>query len=132
MDETTFRRAGHRQEEFAYAWHAKEAVRFFYDIPNAEMADRYLTEFADDLQDLKFAPEVRPLGRTLTRWHAEIVNWYRARATNGPAEAINNFVKRVKRVAFGFRRFRNYRILLLLYAGRPNWTLLATITPLPR
>ncbi|MCP4967852.1 MAG: transposase [bacterium] len=55
--------------------------------------------------------------------------WHRARATNGPAEAINNLVKRVKRVAFGFRSFRNYRVRSLLYAGRPNWGHLATITP---
>jgi hypothetical protein len=25
--------------------------------------------------------------------------------------------------------FRNYRIRALLYAGRPNWHLLATVTP---
>ena len=48
---------------------------------------------------------------------------------NGPTEAANNLIKRVKRVAFGFTRFRNYRIRVLLYAGRPNWDLLATITP---
>jgi transposase len=35
----------------------------------------------------------------------------------------------MKRDAFGFIRFRNYRIRVLLYAGRPNWDLLATITP---
>ena len=49
--------------------------------------------------------------------------------SNGPTEAANNLIKRVKRVAFGFRRFANYRIRALLYAGRPNWDLLATITP---
>ena len=37
--------------------------------------------------------------------------------TNGPTEAANNLIKRVKRVAFGFTRFRNYRIRVLLYAG---------------
>ena len=29
----------------------------------------------------------------------------------------------------GLRRFRNHRIRVLLYAGRPNWALLATMTP---
>ena len=42
---------------------------------------------------------------------------------------VNNLIKRVKRAAFGFRRFTNYRIRALLYAGKPNWTLLNTITP---
>jgi hypothetical protein len=41
----------------------------------------------------------------------------------------NNLIKRVKRAAFGFTSFRNYRIRSLLYAGKPNWDLLATVTP---
>jgi len=48
--------------------------------------------------------------------------------SNGPIEAVN-LIKRIKRIAFGFRRFRSFRIRALLYAGRPNWDLLATITP---
>jgi len=31
--------------------------------------------------------------------------------------------------AFGFTSFRNYRIRALLYAGKPNWDLLATVKP---
>ena len=42
---------------------------------------------------------------------------------------LNNLIRRVKRVAFGTARFRNFRIRALLYAGHPNWELLATITP---
>ena len=49
--------------------------------------------------------------------------------SNGPTEAANNLIKRVKRVAFGFRRFAHYRIRALLYAGRPSWDLLAAVTP---
>jgi transposase len=41
-------------------------------------------------------------------------------------------LKRIKRVAFGFTNFTNYRLRSLLYAGRPNWNLLDTITPKPR
>jgi hypothetical protein len=41
----------------------------------------------------------------------------------------NNLIKRVKRAAFGFTSFRNYRIRSLLYAGKPNWDLLATVRP---
>jgi hypothetical protein len=32
-------------------------------------------------------------------------------------------------MAFGITNFANYRIRALLYAGRPNWNLLATVTP---
>ena len=34
--------------------------------------------------------------------------------------------KRVKRGAFGFA---NYRIPSLLYAGKPNWSLLGVVSP---
>jgi transposase len=73
--------------------------------------------------------EVRSLGRTIARWRNQIVAWHRARVSNGPTEAVNNLNKRVKRVAFGFRRFASYRIRALLYAGKPNWDLFATIPP---
>ena len=57
------------------------------------------------------------------------MNWRRARVTNGPTEAVNNLIERVKRAAFGFRRFAHYRIRALLYPGKPNWALLASLTP---
>lgn len=44
-------------------------------------------------------------------------------------EAVNNLIKRAIRAAFGFTTFRNCRIRSLLYAGTPNWDLLATVTP---
>jgi hypothetical protein len=49
--------------------------------------------------------------------------------SNGPTESINNLIKRIKRVGFGLTSFRNYRVRVLLYAGRPNWDLLDTVTP---
>ena len=73
--------------------------------------------------------EVRRLGRTLNKWRDQIVAWHRSHVSNGPTEAVNNLVKRVKRTAFGFRRFAHYRIRSLLYAGRPNWALLDQVTP---
>ena len=121
--------AGDPRGEVRLAWHAKETLRGLYDIDCPQLAGAYLTELADNLTDTDCAPELRRLGRTLGRWHHQIVNWHRARVTNGPTEAINNLIKRVKRAAFGFRRFAHYRIRALLYAGKPNWALLATVTP---
>ena len=121
--------AGDPPGEVRLARHAKETLRGLYDIDCPALAGEYLTELAGDLQDADCPPELRRLGRTLDRWHTAIVNRHRAHVTNGPTEAINNLIKRVKRVAYGFRRFTNYRIRALLYAGRPNRALLATVTP---
>jgi transposase len=121
--------AGDPRGEVRTAWHAKEIVRSIYEIEDPELADEFVTRLGQDLQDDDCPPEIQRLGRTITRWRDQIAAWHRARVSNGPTEAINNLIKRVKRVAFGFRRFAHYRIRALLYAGRPNWDLLATVTP---
>lgn len=122
-------RAGDPRGEVTTAWHAKEAVRALYEHTDPELALDWVTRLGHDLQDADCPPEVRRLGRTLIRWRHQIAAWHQAHVTNGPTEAANNLIKRVKRVAFGFTRFVNYRIRTLLYAGRPNWDLLATIAP---
>jgi transposase len=120
---------GDPRGEVRTAWHAKEVVRSLYDHTDPALAARFVERLGHDLQDESCPPEVRQLGRTILRWRHQIAAWHQAHVSNGPTEAINNLIKRVKRVAFGFRRFRNHRIRVLLYAGRPNWDLLATITP---
>ena len=42
---------------------------------------------------------------------------------------MNNLIKRIKRVGFGFRKLAYCRVRALLSADKPNWDLLATITP---
>ena len=121
--------AGDPRGEVTTAWHAKEVVRALYHHTNADLAVAWVERLGVDLQDDDCPPEVKSLGRTLLRWKQQIAAWHRAHVSNGPTEAANNLLKRTKRVAFGFTRFQNYRIRVLLYAGRPNWDLLPTVTP---
>jgi len=122
-------RAGDPHGDVATLWEAKEAVREIYTHVNAELALEWIDELSRDLQDPDYPIEARSLGRTLRRWRKQIAAWHEAHVTNGPTEAVNNLIKRVKRAAFGFTSFRNYRIRSLLYAGKPNWSLLTTVTP---
>jgi len=121
--------AGDPRSEVRTAWHAKETVRSIYSIDDPDLAEVFVEQLGHDLQDDDCPPEIRQLGRTLLRWHSQICAWHRSHVSNGPTEANNNLIKRVKRVAFGFRRFANYRIRALLYAGKLDWDLLATVTP---
>jgi transposase len=122
-------RAGDPKGEVAMAWHAKEAVRELYTHRDQTLALQWVDRLADDMTDTDQPPEVRALGRTLRRWRLPITAWHGCSFTNGPTEAVNNLIKRVKRVAFGFRRFANYRVRALLYAGKPDWSLLEKVTP---
>ena len=110
-------------------WHAKEAVRQIYEHADPALVDAWVDEIIRDFADRAMPLEVRRLGRTIRWWRDQIVAWHRSHVSNGPTEAVNNRVKRVKQVAFGMRRFRNYRIRALLYTGRPNWDHLDTLTP---
>lgn len=121
--------AGDPRGEVRMAWHCEEVVRSIYDIDDPEFAVEFVERVGVDLQDDFCPAEMNQLGRTIIRWYAQIAAWHRARVSNGPTEAINNLVKRIKRVAFGSRRFAHYRIRALLYAGKPNWDLLPAVTP---
>ncbi|MGH9097966.1 MAG: ISL3 family transposase [Acidimicrobiales bacterium] len=110
--------------EVAFAYSVKEAVARFYAIDDPEAAADLLRDIID-VGSRRSAPfEVRRLARTLRNWFDPIVAWHQAKVSNGPTEGMNNLLKRVKRVAFGFTNFENFRIRALLYAGRPNFRVL--------
>ncbi|MEH2313537.1 MAG: ISL3 family transposase [Nostoc sp.] len=53
---------------------------------------------------------------TFIRWFDEIVAYFDNRTTSGVVEGINNKLKLIKRSAYGFRNFNNFRVRCLL-----NW-----------
>jgi Transposase len=58
-------------------------------------------------------------------WEAEILAFHATSGySNGPTEAINLLVKRVKHVGHGFRNLTNYRLRLLLLSASLRATLL--------
>lgn len=107
-------------------------VREFYVHDDPDLALQWVDRLAKDMGDDDHPVEVRSLGRTLSKWRLQIAAWHGTRFSNGPTEALNNLIKRVKRAAFGFRDFHKYRVRALLCAGRPDWLLLQTITPTMR
>jgi hypothetical protein len=92
-------------DEVRMAWHAKEVVRSIYDHHDPGLALEVVTRLGHDLQDRECPPELRQFGRTIVRWRERIAAWHRSHVSNGPTETANNLITRVKRVAFGFRRF---------------------------
>lgn len=122
-------KAGDPKGEVATLWHAKEAVRGIYDHTDEALARAWIDQLVDELADGDQPIEARSLSRTLKRWKEQIVAWHRSHVTNGPTEAANNLIKRVKRAAFGFRQFGNFRVRASSVPTSPVWSQLATITP---
>jgi transposase len=52
--------------------------------------------------------------QTIIRWLTEIIAYFDRRTTNGVVEGINNKIKLIKRSAYGFRNFENFRVRCLL------------------
>jgi transposase len=113
--------------EVAIAYRIKERFRDFYRTSDPGQARQLLQELQEHCVKRAMPPEVQRLGRTIRRWFEKLCNYHLAKVTNGPTESLNNLIKRIKRVGFGFRNFRNYRIRALLYAGKPNWRVLGSI-----
>jgi transposase len=109
--------AGDPGGEVAAAWQGKELLRAVYRAVGPAAARAALDRFyhwADGVQ----VPELSRLARTVRAWEAEILAFHATNGcSNGPTEAVNLLVKKVKRVGHGFRNFTNYRLRLLLHCG---------------
>lgn len=93
-----------------YEW--KERLHRFYRIPDYLRASRAFRALVDDMawSDL---PEIKTLRRTLLKWKEEILNYFISKLTNARTEGFNNKAKVVKRRAYGYKSFRNYRLKVL-------------------
>jgi transposase len=118
---------GDPNAEVAIAYRIKERVRDFYRTNDPQVARAILEDLMNHCLKRAMPLEVQKLGKTIRQWFEKICNYHLAKVSNGPTEALNNLIKRVKRIGFGFRNFENYRIRALLYAGKPNWRVLGSI-----
>lgn len=113
-------RRGDPEDQILGAWLAKESLREVYLTRDPKEAalllDKAITGCVSDE-----VPEIRSLGRTLSRWRSEILAYHDTRASNGPTEGLNLLIKKVKRAGHGFVKFEHYRLRILLHAGGVNW-----------
>lgn len=96
-------------------WFQQRLYRF-YRIKGISKAREVFIRLTDDMARSKNKRLVS-YRNTLRSWHAEILNYFSTRLTNGRTEGYNRKAKLIQRCAYGFRSFRNYR-LKLLYSCR--------------
>lgn len=58
-------------------------------------------------------PEFESFLKMLQNWEPYILNAFDCHYSNGFTEGVNNKIKVLKRIAFGYRSFRNFRIRIL-------------------
>ena len=97
---------GDPNAEVAIAYRIKERLRDFYRASDPLEARQLLKELERHCLKRAMPPEIQRLGRTIRKWFEKLCNYHLAKVSNGPTEALNNLVKRIKRIGFGFRNFR--------------------------
>src|SRR3954466_9441685 len=84
------------------------------DLANAK---RRLIVFFQHVADADVA-ELTRLAHTVDRWRDEILAFHTSGgASNGPTEAVNLLIEKIRRLRPGYRNFANYRRRLLLGCG---------------
>lgn len=112
--------------ELGRAWIAMQELRHVYGARDERHARGWLHTFYVAAAH-SGCPEVERLARTVEAWQPQLLAYFTTGgASNGPTEAVNLLIKRIKRVGFGFRNFGNYRLRLLLHCG-VSWH--ASLTP---
>jgi transposase len=104
-------------EQLAHTWIAAQELRLLYRCPDRARAELHLYRWLTHCAHTDIG-ELHRLARTIDSWQAELLAYFdTAGVSNGPTEAINLLIKKIKRVGHGFRNFDNYRLRLLLHCG---------------
>lgn len=90
----------------------KEALSRFYRMKGYERAKRVIDNILEKAKQ-SIIPEIQSLYRTLKYWKDEILNYFLSRRTNAMTEGFNNKAKLVKRMAYGYKSFNNFRLRVL-------------------
>ena len=90
----------------------KECLRQIFEYPSTkEKAIQRLQKWSRIAQKEHLFPKFL---KTLSNWMDKIANYFRQRTTSGMVEGINNKIKLIKRRAFGFRNFGNFRLRVIV------------------
>jgi transposase len=83
---------------------------------NAKRVFQYFFKLIDKLKNSNLQPLIS-LASTLESWQEEILRMLKHTKSNGITEGFHNKMKRIVRIAYGFRNFKNYKSRVLLQCG---------------
>jgi len=102
-----------QSEDLATAYHLKELFYKFMKSENRAEASEKL-KFFRLATETSALPEFQPCLTMLNNWTKYILNAFDCPYTNGYTEGTNNAIKVIKRNAFGYRNFENFRNRIFL------------------
>ena len=102
-----------QSKDLATAYHLKEKFYEFIHAPTRQETARRMYHFklAAEISGLK---EFNACLTMLTNWSEYILNAFDHPYSNGFTEGTNNKIKVIKRNAYGYRNFENFRNRILM------------------
>jgi transposase len=96
------------------AYEMKNRLRdiFESDIDRKE-AETQIDQWSTEAEKMKNRC-INTFLNTLKNWKNYVLNYFNDRVSNGLVEGINNKIKLIKRMAFGFRNFENFRLRIIV------------------
>ena len=90
----------------------KEEFLKILDCKDRDSAKKAMSEWIDSALDCGL-PRFKKCAETMINWLTGILNSFSIPVTNGFTEGSNNRIKAIKRTAFGYRNFHNFRARIL-------------------
>jgi len=86
----------------ATVYYLKEALQMLWSQDDAESCKKMIINWVEEANASGIKAMIR-FAKTLIRHSYGILNWYRYKISSGPLEGLNNKIKVLKRMAYGFR-----------------------------
>ena len=103
-------------EDLRKVYREKEELLEIIQITDSNRSIKKLNEWVVRNSDSHIAV-LKSCSKTYFNWIVEIRNSLTVPYSNGPMEGYNNKIKVLKRIAFGFRNFTNFKARILLMAN---------------
>jgi len=91
-------------------------VQKLFEIIDEKDSDKKVLLFKDFMTYASNCniPEFNKHLQTYFKWHKYIINSFYTNYSNGITEGLNTKIKTLKRISFGFRNFKNFRLRILM------------------
>lgn len=107
------------QLKTARAWALKEALRQLWSQRSRAAGERWWQRWYAWATRSQLEP-VKKVAAMLKRHLPNVLTYFKHRITNAGSEAINSVVQMLKKRAFGYRNFQNFRTVVLFRCGGLN------------
>lgn len=100
----------------ARAWALKESLRSLWKQPSRAAGERWYRRWYSWAVRSRLTP-VKQVAAMVKRHLHNVLTYFKHRITNAGSEAINSVVQMLKKRAFGYRSFQNFRTVVLFRCG---------------